>query len=738
MPQRLTVVPGGHADWLQSSLVVAHVSLKMEITRQSDDGEETAKLVQVGELSASDSAESSAPGLHSLSCDSGWEEAVPTRCTMHGHGSACIFGLKLSRGGYLRATRPSDRHQTGPVPTLPAIHQTINGQYQPAAFFRQLHGPSVGADKPPDLILTHAQNRGVAAVLPYLSLSKHQSTLHFYSTCSSVLVPSSLSAVAHSASDLAVLGCALSGLAAAWVVFAAWTRPRRRYPPGPKGLPVLGNIFDVPLENGWLVFRDWAHRYGSDIVHVEALGKHVCVVNSAKAAKDLFDGRPHIYSDKEQSVMAQELSGWDRAWALSPYGDAWREYRRLFHHHFRPMAVPQYHHKQTKAVRRLLHLLLDTPDDFMKHIRYAAGVAILDVTYAIDALPGDPRIELVEAAVNTFGKLVGAGVYLVDIFPILKHVPAWFPGAQFKRDAAEYKKLVDGMYEMPYRQFKAALKEGRAQPCFTGSLLAEAADSTDTPELDEFFTNLTGTAYAGEHKPPPHCSTTVVTLTTFIYAMVLHPEAQVLVQEELDRVVGRDRLPEMADQDALPRVTALIQEVLRCVASPLAVGFVPAFRFGYLLSPDAIDLFLATRHRAVTDDEYNGCHIPAGSVVIGNSWAILHDEETYPDPHRFDPTRFLTTDGPALLRADVPFPAEAFGFGRRTCPGRPFVLDMLFLAVSKRARGVHRGEGRGRARQGCRGRGGVHPAGAQPFKARFRPRFSGAEELVRSAALADL
>lgn len=45
----------------------------------------------------------------------------------------------------------------------------------------------------------------------------------------------------------------------------------------------------------------------------------------------------------------------------------------------------------------------------------------------------------------------------------------------------------------------------------------------------------------------------------------------------------------------------------------------------------------------------------------------------------FDPSRFLTADG--KLDKNVPDPIEAFGYGRRICPGRYFALDMLFLTV---------------------------------------------------------
>ena len=57
----------------------------------------------------------------------------------------------------------------------------------------------------------------------------------------------------------------------------------------------------------------------------------------------------------------------------------------------------------------------------------------------------------------------------------------------------------------------------------------------------------------------------MLTITTFVLAMLLYPETQVAAREELDRVIGRDRLPEMGDRDSLPYISALAKEVLRYV-----------------------------------------------------------------------------------------------------------------------------------------------------------------------------
>ena len=79
---------------------------------------------------------------------------------------------------------------------------------------------------------------------------------------------------------------------------------------------------------------------------------------------------------------------------------------------------------------------------------------------------------------------------------------------------------------------------------------------------------------------------------------MLNREARKKAQEELDRVVGRDRLPDFSDKEHLPFIRAICLELLRW--NPVATIGVP--------------------HRSIQDDEYEGMFIPKGSVLIANSW----------------------------------------------------------------------------------------------------------------------
>ncbi|GJF00667.1 cytochrome P450 [Phanerochaete sordida] len=454
----------------------------------------------------------------------------------------------------------------------------------------------------------------------------------------------------HSPSPL-VLVAACLGL---YIVSLIFRRPRR-LPPGPRTLPIVGNLFNVPKSLEWLEYQEWARQHGSAVVHYQILGTHYVILNTAKAATDLFERRSQIYSDKDERAMIH-LSGWGRNWGLMKYGDYWRAHRRLFHQYFRSTAVQAYHTSSKRAIHQLLYALRDSPARFWEHVRLMAGSNILRIMYAVDVqADNDPNLALVKKAIQVVQKVGAPGTYTVDSFPILQNIPEWFPGAQFKRQAAQWRPFVEEMYIRPFRDVKEALDSGEPKPCVLSDMLTNIAqdqEGRDRAMLETVAINTTGTAYAAAS------DTTTCALLTIILAMLLYPDVQRAAQKELSDTLGRGRLPDMKDQASLPFITAILKESLRW-RPPLPLG---------------------VAHKSTADDEYEGYFIPAGSVVIGNAWAMLHDDERYPDPDTFDPRRFL--DGDGKLRKDVPDPVQAFGYGRRVCPGRYFAMDVLWLAVA--------------------------------------------------------
>jgi len=136
--------------------------------------------------------------------------------------------------------------------------------------------------------------------------------------------------------------------------------------------------------------------------------------------------------------------------------------------------------------------------------------------------------------------------------------------------------------------------------------------------------------------------------------MALNPEIQRKAQDEIDSVVGIQRLPKISDRNSLPYLEAIIKEVLRWASvSPIALP-----------------------HATREDDQVLGYKIPKGCVVVANLWAMLHDDRVYPEPFKFDPTRFLG-------EKKQPDPREVvFGRGRRVCPGQHIAEASLFIQVA--------------------------------------------------------
>jgi len=139
---------------------------------------------------------------------------------------------------------------------------------------------------------------------------------------------------------------------------------------------------------------------------------------------------------------------------------------------------------------------------------------------------------------------------------------------------------------------------------------------------------------------------------TFLY-LLYHPDVQERVAKEIFKVVGRDRLPGLVDQDKMPYTNAVIQESLRFSSFvPLAVG-----------------------HFTTHDIPVGDYIIPANSILMPNLCHVLHDPEYWKNPEEFNPDRFMDAEGRFVKDERV----VAFSLGKRYCPGQSLAEKELFL-----------------------------------------------------------
>lgn len=428
-------------------------------------------------------------------------------------------------------------------------------------------------------------------------------------------------------------------------------RSRPPLPPGPTPFPIAGNVFSLDVARPWLTFNAWRSTYG-DIIYARLLNKPIIVIHSEEIAKDLFERRSTIYSDRPQSIVYEYFAS-DFNAGLMPYGERWRLHRRIFHQAFRQAEIPTYHALQLRSAHKMLFSLLQDPGNYPSHVKMFSASFILSIVYDYEAkAKGDTIIHVNERYLDLIVEaLTPLATVIMETFPFLLRLPSWFPGATFKRASVMCMDAGYDVKEMPFQYVKERMSTGDAAPCFvTEALNRNRLSVEDDIVITTAVKEAAAIAFSGG------VETTTSTLLVFLLAMVLHPEAQAKAHAEIDRVVGKDRLPSFDDRPALPYLEAILRETLR---------WHPVFPFGF---PSA----------TTTDDIYKGYFIPKGVLVFKNAWAMTHDETKYPSPDEFKPERFLHDDG-SLTSDRMPL---GFGWGRRMCVGRHVADASLWIAMA--------------------------------------------------------
>ncbi|KAI0698607.1 CyP450 monooxygenase [Cytidiella melzeri] len=425
-------------------------------------------------------------------------------------------------------------------------------------------------------------------------------------------------------------------------------------PPGPRGWPVIGNLLDLPNgQRPWAVFRDMAQKHG-DIFFLRVLSTPILIISSADIALDLMEKRASIYSDKP-TLTVDILTGWEFDMGLMPYGSRWRSIRKNFHQYFNQTVVPQYRDKQAREVHAFLRRCLDQKGTQLNPlcVRQTVAAVIVDVVYGqqIDSMD-DEYITSATQGQHVLNESRIPGKYWVDFMPILQYVPSWVPGAAAVKYCARWRPSVLNMIDRPFDAIKNAVDPNSSMAHDLIVKLAQEQDPVRRNEEELHAKHATGVAYTAG------ADTTYSLIQTFFCGIAMNHDIQKRAREELDLVVGLDRLPTYEDCDSLPYIQAIILECTR---------WIPVLPLGI-------------PHRLIADDYYRGYFIPEGTVIMPNVWHMLHNPEEYPEPERFDPDRFMK-DG--VLNPAVRDPNTlAFGFGRRICPGRHFAQEHAFLTIA--------------------------------------------------------
>ncbi|KAF2498985.1 cytochrome p450 monooxygenase [Lophium mytilinum] len=495
----------------------------------------------------------------------------------------------------------------------------------------------------------------------------------------------------------------LVGVVVLWRLLKVGQRPKGM-PPGPPTIPILGNLHQMPKESPHLQFQKWAEEYGP--VYSLMLGtKPTIVLSSDVAVKDLLDKKGGIYSDRPDMFISQRVASGNHRLVVMRYGETWRLIHKLVHNILNIKVAAKYIPYQDLENKVLLAGLLDTPDALFNHIRrfsYSLSTQMIFGFRCPDF--ADPMLKRLFETVETWGVVSASGVAQVaDLYPIVQKLPHFL--VPTVSQAKKVHEVGRELYTGHWLKAKQGLKDGTGLPCFCNDLLL----AQKSEELsDEAVGYIVGSLLEGGS------DTTSSTLYAFVLAMMVWPEVQKKAQEEIDRVVGPDRLPEVDDYPNLPYIRCCVKETLRWMPT----------------------VILGVPHSVIQDDTYKGWVIPKGATVINNVWTIHMDPKRSPEPRRFNPDRFAN-DPTTLYQSANGEPMDRdnfnFGAGRRLCQGIHIAERSLFLGMSRILWGFNVSQPLGTATPDIDDLVGgitVHP---RPYKVDIKPRSTKTVKIIRTA-----
>ena len=426
-------------------------------------------------------------------------------------------------------------------------------------------------------------------------------------------------------------------------------------PPGPFPLPIIGNVHKLAADSRHVDLMAMEKEYGH--VFRLYLGRQlVIVVSGQNAVRDVlvtksaeFAGRPTFYTSE---VYSQGI-----AIGFADYSLQWRLHRKLTVSAFKTFINNVL--KKGAIINDEFDLLLKRvrsrngePHDITKDIRLAVLNVICALVFGSRYELNDPEFARVVEMTNGIVTVFASGS-VVDVFPWLRFLPFQSIKA-LKNSCKERDELIGRIFQEHVKANRVQKPRDLTDVIMKAKIEAEEVDSSVKGFLTDqnlIFT-MSELFVAG-------METTASTLSWAMLYLIHNPNIQDMLHQELDDVIGPNRLPDLEDKKKLPYLEATIAETLRISSiGPLAIP-----------------------HKATVDTTLQGYHIPKGATVLVNLWSLHHDPHIWDAPNEFRPERFLDEDGNFVPpKANVFLP---FSGGRRGCLGEPLARIELFLVLAR-------------------------------------------------------
>ncbi|XP_040997569.1 cytochrome P450 CYP82D47-like [Juglans microcarpa x Juglans regia] len=444
-------------------------------------------------------------------------------------------------------------------------------------------------------------------------------------------------------------------------------------PPSPTGAwPIVGHL---PLLGGselpHKTLGVMADKYGPALTI--QIGLHpALVLSNWEVAKECFTTNDVAVSSRPKLVASKHMGYNYAMFGLADYGSYWRELRKIVTVELLSnRRLELLSHVRVSEVETSLEQLYklwtkhrDNSGQIMVELKQWIGDMNLNLIvrmvagkrYDFSTSTGDHNKEKVrrwQKAWREFFRLLGLFA-VSDAIPCLAWLDLGGHEKAMKRIAKELDSIIGEWLEDHKR--KRALGEGKGEQDFMDVLLSilNGADQLAGNDADTIIKATCSNLIAGGS------DTNTVTLTWAISLLLNNRHVLKKAQDELDILVGKERVVEDSDISKLVYLQAIVKETLRLYpAAPLGAP------------------------REFNEDcIIGGYHVPKGTRLITNIWKIQTDSQIWSDPLEFKPERFLSTHKDFDVRGKK-FELIPFGSGRRVCPGATFALQVVHLTLAR-------------------------------------------------------
>ncbi|KAI4382039.1 hypothetical protein MLD38_008050 [Melastoma candidum] len=422
----------------------------------------------------------------------------------------------------------------------------------------------------------------------------------------------------------------------------------------PPSLPILGHfhLLSSALPKS---FQALAHQYGP-LIRLKIGSSEFLVASSAALAREILRTHDAIFANKFVFSPTRYNIYKEAEFVNAPYGTYWKFMKRLcMTKLFAGPQLDRFSHIREEEIMKLLRSLWECFEDGLTcdlstKLTAMTNNMICRMAMSKKCSSDDKQSAVIRETVKEI-VVCGSKLSFAEVHGPLKHVDLFGRGKKIKMAMLRY----DSMMNQIIKDYEHHGRTGEDEEQDVMDILLDTyRDPTaeirlTMDQIKHFFLDI---LIAG-------VDTTSASIQWAMIELLNRPEALTKLRDEIDSVVGTSRLVKESDIPNLPYLRGIVRETLRLHTS------------GPLI-----------RRKSSQNSQIGGYDVKAGTNILINAYALMHDPDVWEEPNEFRPERFLKEDRAGTeLKKGKDMNYFPFGSGRRACIGEAHAENVMHTAI---------------------------------------------------------